>query len=314
LDNKIDDLVLPSLINSLECLSKFIDGIKSCANDHFPLKKPYKFRVSTPWWDAECTAAIRARKEAEKNYNSVMTQDNFFTYQMNAAKTRKLLSTKKKLGWTRFCENLCPRTPASIVWKQIKRFRGSCDIGNVSANDPDSWLEAFSNKLSPFYVPNKEFSSTDDLPCILRSFLKFSRIPHPVVQYPINPLYSSSYDALIHNPTIITDFGIDKSTVEAGRVFLQKVNTDFNGWLNVFTDASKVSDSCPVGAAVWIPKYKIILSFKCPSVTSVFTGESIAILEAILYSISHNLDKTIIFTDSKSCLQSLLCNPFRDKS
>lgn len=786
LDSKINDLITPNLNNSLVCYSKFVNSVISSADDHFPLKKPYKFRVSTPWWDAECTAAIKERNQLEKNYNAAMTQENFYSYQKSAAKARKLLSTKKKLGWTRYCENLSPRTPASIIWKQIKRYRGSCNMDNVTVNDPASWLEAFSNKLSPSYAPNQDllpspsypittqeglnanfsfselqialnglidsspgedgipysflknasdkckhyylqiinifyenglipepwktqivvpilkpgknpsdpnsrrpiamstvlvkvmehmikhrlewfvesesilaksqfgfrkgmstydslgiltsdirmcffnkeylvgvfldiaaaydnvqlpvlnkklirlripekmvrficnllsertilikhlnsfspprivwkglpqgsvlspllynlytydleqsvasfcsilqyaddlilyvseksiqdassrlnpalkylsewlsehglslsvsksrtviftkkrliphielhvenetipqeqeakflgiwldcrltgmthfgyiaekceknvnilrslsgvwwgahpftqkllynaiirshmdygsflldpcnksalqkldkvqskclriilgamksspinamqvecvdpplkirrqylsdkfmfkllqnsnhplisklnsisdfidahdYRSTDKIPCILQSFLKFTRLPHPVAQFPINPLYSTPYEALVYDPKVIIDFGIDKNTIGADKLFLEKINTDFSEWLTIFTDASKSSDNLPVGAAVWIPKFKIMLSFKCPSVFSVFTGESVAILEAILYSKSHSLDKTIIFTDSKSCLQSILSNPFRDKS
>lgn len=786
LESNIDSLVPPNPCNVFECYSKFIDAIKSAADNIFPLKKPYNFKVSTPWWDAECTAAIKERKESEKRYNTSMTLENFLMFQKSAARAKRLLSKKKKMGWFNYCEGLSPRTPASIIWKQIKRYRGSCNFENVTVNDPSSWVDAFCDKLSPSIVPNQDllpslpypltsqeglnanfsfselqsaldglidsspgqdgipysflknatdksksyylqivnlfyeygvipepwktqviipilkpgknpsdpnsrrpialstvlvkvmehmikhrlewflenggilaksqygfrkgmstydslgiltsdirlsflnkenlvgvfldieaaydnvqlpllrqklirvripekmtrfvcnllsertiliknlnkycsprtvwkglpqgsvlspllfslftydleqavepfcsilqyaddialyvcensmvnassrlnsaldylsvwltehglslsvpkssaiiftkkrllpclrlqvngevipvvkkvkflgiwldyklsgmphfehiaqkcekniniirslsgvwwgahpftqkllynaiirshmdygtflldpcnkgalkliekiqskclriiigamksspinamqvecvdpplklrrqylsdkfmykllqnsnhplipkltllsnrfdaigYRSIADLPCILHSFIKFTRLPHPVAQYPLNPLYSTPYNALVFKPSIITDFGIDKNSTEASKVFLEKVNLDYNGWLYVFTDASKLSDGCPVGTAVWIPKFKIILSFKCPSVTSVFTGESVAILEAILYAKSHNIYKTIIFTDSKSCLQAILVNPFRDKS
>lgn len=45
-----------------------------------------------------------------------------------------------------------------------------------------------------------------------------------------------------------------------------------------------------------------------------FTGEALALLEAILFVKSHHLNNSIIFTDSKSCLQSILSNPFKNKS
>ncbi|CAF4852669.1 unnamed protein product [Pieris macdunnoughi] len=43
------------------------------------------------------------------------------------------------------------------------------------------------------------------------------------------------------------------------------------------------------------------------------TGEAFAILEAVLYAESHNLNKVAIFSDSRSCLQAILSNPFRSK-
>lgn len=50
--------------------------------------------------------------------------------------------------------------------------------------------------------------------------------------------------------------------------------------LTVYTDASKVDPARCVGAAVWIPRYNIVLSFRCPPQASIFTGEAVAILEA----------------------------------
>ncbi|KOB66251.1 putative pol-like protein [Operophtera brumata] len=124
----ICDLPGPNNSNSFEYYSKFVDAITSSADGHFPLKKPFKFRVSTPWWDSECTAAIKDRKEAEKNYNSAMTQEMFLSYQQIAAKTKKSILAKKRTG--------------------------SCSVDNITSNDPSSWLEAFSDKLSPTSVPN----------------------------------------------------------------------------------------------------------------------------------------------------------------
>ncbi|KAI8427150.1 hypothetical protein MSG28_014766, partial [Choristoneura fumiferana] len=75
-------------------------------------------------------------------------------------------------------------------------------------------------------------------------------------------------------------------------------------WLHIFTDASKIDPNGFVGSAVWIPKYQIALTQKGPAQSSVFTGESIAILEAIKFSESHSVPKILIFSDAKSCLQA----------
>lgn len=785
-ENKLVSLPSPIINNVVDCYSKFTDAMLSSADENFPIKKPRNFIVSTPWWDAECTAAIEDRKNAENAYNVSMTKVNFLSYQKSAAKASRILSKKKRLGWIRVCENLSPRTPACLVWKLIKRFRGSFNSCDVSANDPSSWLEGFSNKMSPPSVPyfdafpslsgpltshdnfDSSFSSdelrlaldglvdsspgmdgipysfiknaTDEckeyflmliniffengivpeqwktqvvipilkpgkspsdpnsyrpialspvlskvvehmiknrlewivenkkilaksqfgfrkgmstidslsilttdiriallkkeylvgvfldiasaydnvllpvlknkllllnipekmvrfisnllmertiyikncdklfpprtvwkglpqgsvlspllysiythdlensvnsfceilqyaddlalyvtvksteeasqrlsvalaylhnwllrhglslsaskssvvvftkkrhippvvvrvndevipqenivkflgiwlesrlsgsthcdyvvqkcerninvlrslsgvwwgahpfsqkilynaiirshmdyglflldpstktslnkldkiqykclriilgamkssptnalqvecvdpplalrrqflanrfffklvqnsdhpliaklhqlsllynplgsqsspaLPCLLRSYLQFSRLPNPLFQCSVMPLYSTLYDALVFQPNVILDFGVDKNTLEVNRIFNDITHSDYNNWLHIYTDASKVSDSGSVGAAVWIPSTRIILSYKCPPVTSVFTGESVAILAAILFVKSHNIANSIIFSDSKSCLQSIISNPFRSKS
>lgn len=157
-------------------------------------------------------------------------------------------------------------------------------------------------------------SNNISMPCTLQSFLKFTRLPNVVYQFPSNPLYLTSYEALIFVPNIMLHFGIDKDSPNARAIFNGKINMYFPNWHIIFTDASKLSSDSVVGAAVWIPYFKICLSFKCPPFASVFSGEALALLEAILYVKSHNLNNSIIFSDSKSCLQAILSNPFRSTS
>lgn len=155
---------------------------------------------------------------------------------------------------------------------------------------------------------------SDNIPCLLHSFIKFTRLPCPVYQFPSNPLYLTSYQALIFHPDIRLNSGIDKDSVNPRGLFSELIYSQFLGWHIFFTDASKLSDESVVGAAVWFPSSKIILSFKCPSHASVFSGEALAVLEAIRYIKSHKLNNSIVFSDSKSCLQSILSNPFRCSS
>lgn len=154
----------------------------------------------------------------------------------------------------------------------------------------------------------------DKIPCLIRSFIKYSHLPYPVVSFCSNPLFCTPYEALIFEPNIILDFGVIKGTSYAHDRFNEVLASKFYGWVSIFTDASKLNESTPVGAAVWIPSFKIILSYKCPSISSVFTAESIALLEAILFVESHSLNKSIIFSDAKSSLQSIVSSPLRSKS
>lgn len=151
-------------------------------------------------------------------------------------------------------------------------------------------------------------------PCLFNSFVKFISLPCPVFQCKFNPLFDASFESIIYKPNIILDLGIDKNSPSADSQFNRLIRKDWSDWLSIFTDASKISDQGCVGSAVWIPKFSIILNFKCPSFASVFTGESIAVLEALQYVESHKLDKTIIFSDSKSCLQAILANQFTSKT
>lgn len=152
-----------------------------------------------------------------------------------------------------------------------------------------------------------------DPPCLLISYEKLSNMPFSLFQLPVHPLFCIPYDCLIFRPNIILHFGIDKDSSGADKIFHGILNRQWPDWLTIFTDASKLSDSDPVGAAVWIPRYRIVLSHKCPPCTSVYSGESVALLEAVKYVESHKLNKSIIFSDSLSCLQDINKFPFRSK-
>ena len=151
------------------------------------------------------------------------------------------------------------------------------------------------------------------LPYLLNSFLKFTNLPHPLSCFPSNPLFCTPYKALVHSPCIITDLGLTKGDPGINTKFQDIIHSNWFNHLLIFTDASKLSKEGCVGAACWIPKFKIILQFKCPPESSVFTGEAVALLEAILFTRSHDFRQTVIFTDSLSCLMALRGNPFHSK-
>ncbi|XP_050668041.1 uncharacterized protein LOC126967556 [Leptidea sinapis] len=169
-----------------------------------------------------------------------------------------------------------------------------------------------SEQLAVLYNDNN-IVPEDKRPCVINSYLLFSQLSNPLFQYSKLPLFSMPFNALTFQPSVILDLGVDKFSIEANKTFSHIMDSDFRHWYKIYTDASK-TDMSPVGAAVWIPSTRIILSYSCPPTTSVFTGESIAILEAILFVKSHNMNNSIILSDSKSCLQSILSNPFKTKS
>lgn len=146
------------------------------------------------------------------------------------------------------------------------------------------------------------------------SYNKFRSLQYPNFQTSINPLYKCSYEALVYSPTVILDIGITKGDPNANSLFNEYVSKTCPDWLLMFSDASQQSQGEPVGSAVWIPKFKVVLTFKCPPTTTIFTGEGIAIYEAISYAETHNIKKAAIFSDSKSCLQAIIGNQFRNKS
>ncbi|XP_048484127.1 uncharacterized protein LOC125490081 isoform X2 [Plutella xylostella] len=155
---------------------------------------------------------------------------------------------------------------------------------------------------------------THGLSYLLKTYIFSSNLPHPTSKFSIYPLFDVPYDALVFQPNVVMDLGISKDSPAAEKALSAKLNSEWPGWLPIFTDASKLSENSNVGLAVWLPKYKVALSFKRPPESSVFTGEATAILEALLYAESHKLNKTIILSDSASSLQAIISFPFKSKS
>ncbi|KAI8440895.1 hypothetical protein MSG28_009195 [Choristoneura fumiferana] len=146
-------------------------------------------------------------------------------------------------------------------------------------------LEALSLEVSEnTYWTHKE------TPRYIVSYSKLKNLSSPLYTTYMNPIFEADYESLIYSPKVILDFGIDKD------------------------NASKIDPNGFVGSAVWIPKYQIALTQKGPAQSSVFTGESIAILEAIKFSESHSVPKILIFSDAKSCLQAIVGNHFKMKT
>lgn len=103
--------------------------------------------------------------------------------------------------------------------------------------------------------------SLQDLPCILQSFIKINDLSLPIFKSDDNPLYRTNYFALTFEPAIMMDFDIHKDTVEAKSKFQEKLGKNWKGWVSIFTDASKLSNVGHVGATIWVPKHRIILSY-----------------------------------------------------
>lgn len=161
MDEKIS--ILPNLNSSLpdssghyhakSCYEGFVAAITSSADSCFPLKNSARNKIpSPPWWDQECTLAVRSRNNAEEHYNGEMTTENMLEYLQVNARSKRLLRRKKRLGWVKFCTSLSPSTPISVVWKNVNRFRRGCSP-SISSPITRETAESFFDKIAPPYVP-----------------------------------------------------------------------------------------------------------------------------------------------------------------
>lgn len=136
------------------CSDALVSAMKISADKVFPLKNTAVGKMaSPPWWDKECTAAVKTRKKAELTYAVNMSSENFQLLTKTMAETKALLNSKKSEGWKSFCTTLSPSTPDAIVWNNIRKFRRSFNDSRCPYPTSFQWAESFLDRIAPSYVP-----------------------------------------------------------------------------------------------------------------------------------------------------------------
>lgn len=183
----IDEVVSsfpPISVNNIEvCLQTLINALLVAANLAFPLKNTaHQYRTSPPWWDNECSEAVKSRKCSEKLYCRNMTIENFDNVVSCINITRKLLRKKKLEGWKCFCESVTPLNKPAFVWKQIKKFRGAYKESSSPLPSGQNWPDQFMDKIAPPFVPN-QFDIPSD--CMVN---QYPLLPHfSLIMKPLSP-------------------------------------------------------------------------------------------------------------------------------
>ena len=153
-----------------------------------------------------------------------------------------------------------------------------------------------------------------DPPCLVNSFRKFVSIQSPVHRSVYLPIFCTNFESLILSPNIHLNLEVYKDDDHADIHFKSVIDRDWNDWHHIYSDASKHYSSGQVGVGVYHHQYKIVQKVKLPPETSTFTGECFGLFKSIEYALLLNLNKTIIFSDSKSALQALHKFPFKNNT
>ncbi|XP_045499090.1 uncharacterized protein LOC123696769 [Colias croceus] len=124
IENEVKELSEVKEGKETECSNNFAKIILKVADEILPTK-PTKTSILPfpPWWDKECSEAIKKRKSIEKVYNKDMSEENLDILNAIIKDTQILLKKKKREGWKSFCASLSPNSNPSEVWNSIRRFR-----------------------------------------------------------------------------------------------------------------------------------------------------------------------------------------------
>lgn len=171
------------------------------------------------------------------------------------------------------------------------------------------------NKLETLnsLIESSKYWRHKTIPALIVSFRKFKSLGSPVHSSSRLAIFNNnSYNSLLVTPYINYSVGIEKNDPGANIKFKSNIDDKWKDWHHLFTDSSKFSNSC-VGVGVYHAQYKVIQKVKLPPETSVYTGECFGLFKALEYVSIAKLKKTVIFTDSKSTLQTIEKFPFKMK-
>ncbi|XP_026476392.1 uncharacterized protein LOC113382043 [Ctenocephalides felis] len=97
----------------------------------------------------------------------------------------------------------------------------------------------------------------------------------------------------------------NKRTIVVKKEYKKWIEHDGPNSIILYTDGSRNNVSHRVGCAIWIEKEKIPICYKLPEFISIYSAELIAIREAVRIAKMNKYKKTMILTDSLSCVNKL---------
>lgn len=142
----------PVMGSAQNMYSFFLNTVNAAAETSMKIKTPFvpNKKPLPVWWDEECNKAVEKRKQTFWEYKHNASLDNYIRCQKVVAETKRLLKKKARDSWKSYCSGLNRSTPASEVWKQIKKMKGSPSARRQPVNT-ESITQMFYN-LTPDYV------------------------------------------------------------------------------------------------------------------------------------------------------------------
>lgn len=112
-------------------------------------------RPTLCWWDAECDAAVKERREALRKYKTLSNETNFIALSKAQATAKKMFKYKKRLRWRKFCSTECNGTQLTRIWDVIRNIKNGLTMDTHTPPPSDELLESFLCMIAPPDVSDK---------------------------------------------------------------------------------------------------------------------------------------------------------------
>lgn len=102
--------------------------IINAANASIPKRTTQGKKKVVPWWNEECSRAIRERNKAFRELKKNMTHENIIEYQRKRAVARRTVKCVKKKTWREFCSTIGRGVMLGDVWSMFKQMSGKKQV------------------------------------------------------------------------------------------------------------------------------------------------------------------------------------------
>lgn len=110
--------------NTEDWSKSFSNVVKNAAEKAIPIKRQRERNKMVPWWNQDCTDAIRARNKAFKRLCRRPIESLVIEYKKLKAMAKRTIKKVRKESWQKFCGTLGKETPLRRVWNMIHRMSG----------------------------------------------------------------------------------------------------------------------------------------------------------------------------------------------
>ncbi len=116
-------LALPD-INNLphdveEANTCITNAIIASAENSIPKFSPISNKKNVPWWNQDCSAAIKTKNRALNAAKKHPNQENLSQFKIARAKARRTVIESKRKCWQNFVSSINLKTSSTLMWKKI---------------------------------------------------------------------------------------------------------------------------------------------------------------------------------------------------
>ncbi|KAG5877811.1 hypothetical protein JTB14_013740 [Gonioctena quinquepunctata] len=103
----------------------FANCITSAADMYIGKSVISASRRNSPWWNENCSAAVRECKKALNKYRRIRSEETLIIFKKIRAKAKLVLKQSKKASWRNYTSSITSDTIPTQIWAKIKQMSGN---------------------------------------------------------------------------------------------------------------------------------------------------------------------------------------------